>query len=128
MLLVRSVDYDRQEAMSLTDNWQRFVAEYLVDLNATQAAIRAGHSERPQGSLEISCCRLHGRRFRRLASIRRQALTFSDQPCEVRHAPGESSSLARSITMAENTPPVVRITPITNLRLAFSKTFFLRAA
>lgn len=32
--------------MALTDKQQRFVAEYLVDLNATQAAIRAGYSER----------------------------------------------------------------------------------
>lgn len=30
--------------MALTDKQQRFVAEYLVDLNATQAAIRAGYS------------------------------------------------------------------------------------
>ena len=32
---------------------QRFVDEYLVDLNATQAAIRAGYSEKtanPQGA------------------------------------------------------------------------------
>lgn len=31
--------------MSLTAKQQRFVEEYLVDLNATQAAIRAGYSE-----------------------------------------------------------------------------------
>lgn len=30
--------------MSLTDKQQRFVDEYLIDLNATQAAIRAGYS------------------------------------------------------------------------------------
>jgi phage terminase small subunit len=30
---------------ALTDKQQRFVEEYLVDLNATQAAIRAGYSE-----------------------------------------------------------------------------------
>lgn len=30
----------------LTPKQERFVAEYLVDLNATQAAIRAGYSER----------------------------------------------------------------------------------
>lgn len=30
--------------MSLTDEQQRFIEEYLVDLNATQAAIRAGCS------------------------------------------------------------------------------------
>ena len=32
--------------MTLTDKQQRFVAEYLIDLNATQAAIRAGYSEK----------------------------------------------------------------------------------
>lgn len=32
--------------MALTDKQQRFVDEYLVDLNATQAAIRAGYSEK----------------------------------------------------------------------------------
>ena len=32
--------------MALTDKQRRFVEEYLVDLNATQAAIRAGYSER----------------------------------------------------------------------------------
>lgn len=32
--------------MSLTDKQKRFVEQYLVDLNATQAAVRAGYSER----------------------------------------------------------------------------------
>lgn len=32
--------------MSLTPKQQRFVEEYLIDLNATQAAIRAGYSAR----------------------------------------------------------------------------------
>lgn len=32
--------------MSLTAKQERFVAEYLIDLNATQAAIRAGYSEK----------------------------------------------------------------------------------
>jgi phage terminase small subunit len=31
--------------MRLTPKQQRFVEEYLIDLNATQAAIRAGYSE-----------------------------------------------------------------------------------
>jgi phage terminase small subunit len=31
--------------MALTAKQQRFVDEYLIDLNATQAAIRAGYSE-----------------------------------------------------------------------------------
>jgi len=30
----------------LTDKQQRFVQEYIIDLNATQAAIRAGYSEK----------------------------------------------------------------------------------
>ncbi len=32
--------------MELTPKQQRFVEEYLIDLNATQAAIRAGYSEK----------------------------------------------------------------------------------
>jgi phage terminase small subunit len=32
--------------MSLTDKQARFVEEYLIDLNATQAAIRAGYNEK----------------------------------------------------------------------------------
>ena len=32
--------------MDLTDKQKRFVAEYLVDMNATQAATRAGYSSR----------------------------------------------------------------------------------
>jgi len=32
--------------MALTAKQQRFVDEYMIDLNATQAAIRAGYSER----------------------------------------------------------------------------------
>jgi phage terminase small subunit len=35
----------------LTQKQQRFVAEYLVDLNATQAAIRAGYSEQTAYSI-----------------------------------------------------------------------------
>jgi phage terminase small subunit len=37
----------------LTPKQQRFVAEYLVDLNATQAAIRAGYS--PNGANVLAC-------------------------------------------------------------------------
>jgi len=37
--------------MTLTAKQQRFVAEYLIDLNATQAAIRAGYSEKTAGSV-----------------------------------------------------------------------------
>lgn len=34
----------------MTPKQERFVAEYLVDLNATQAAIRAGYSPKTAGS------------------------------------------------------------------------------
>lgn len=37
--------------MALTEKQARFVQEYLVDLNATQAAIRAGYSEKTARSL-----------------------------------------------------------------------------
>lgn len=35
----------------LTPKQRRFVAEYLIDLNATQAAIRAGYSKRAAGQI-----------------------------------------------------------------------------
>jgi len=37
--------------MALTDKQRRFVDEYLVDLNATQAAIRAGYSQKTAASI-----------------------------------------------------------------------------
>ena len=37
--------------MALTAKQQRFVEEYLIDLNATQAAIRAGYSEKTAYSI-----------------------------------------------------------------------------
>ncbi len=39
----------------LTDKQKRFVEEYLIDLNATQAAIRAGYSEKTaeQGAAQL---------------------------------------------------------------------------
>ncbi len=37
--------------MALTAKQQRFVVEYLIDLNATQAAIRAGYSKRTAGQI-----------------------------------------------------------------------------
>ena len=40
---------------SLTDKQERFVEEYLVDLNASAAAVRAGYAE---GSAGVSGCRL----------------------------------------------------------------------
>ncbi len=37
--------------MSMTAKQQAFVREYLIDLNATQAAIRAGDSQKTAGSI-----------------------------------------------------------------------------
>lgn len=37
--------------MALTPKQERFVQEYLIDLNATQAAIRAGYSEKTAYSI-----------------------------------------------------------------------------
>ena len=39
------------EVARLTDKQKRFVEEYLVDLNATQAAVRAGYSEKTAGQI-----------------------------------------------------------------------------
>jgi phage terminase small subunit len=41
----------RKAASGLRPKHQRFVAEYLIDLNATQAAIRAGYSARTAGEI-----------------------------------------------------------------------------
>ena len=41
----------KQSASSLTPRQARFVKEYLVDLNATQAAIRAGYSRKTAKSI-----------------------------------------------------------------------------
>lgn len=35
----------------MTERQKRFIAEYLIDLNATQAAIRAGYSPKTAGSI-----------------------------------------------------------------------------
>lgn len=40
-------------ARKLTDKQQRFVEEYLIDLNATQAAIRAGYKATSKNSFEV---------------------------------------------------------------------------
>lgn len=39
--------------MALTEKQKRFVAEYLVDLNATQAAIRAGYSVKSAARIAV---------------------------------------------------------------------------
>ena len=42
----------------MTDKQARFCEEYMIDLNATQAAIRAGYSrpDRPGDSFRVAGC------------------------------------------------------------------------
>lgn len=40
------MEHGKIDLMALTPKQERFVAEYLIDLNATQAAIRSGYSPR----------------------------------------------------------------------------------
>ena len=47
----------------MTPKQQRFVQKYLIDLNATQAAIRAGYSEHTADKLVTNC-------FRKLQSLK----------------------------------------------------------
>lgn len=42
--LCRWIFYSPKEGVPVTEKQKRFVEEYLIDLNATQAAIRAGYS------------------------------------------------------------------------------------
>lgn len=41
----------KEKTQKLTPKQKRFVDEFLIDLNATQAAIRAGYSEKTAGSI-----------------------------------------------------------------------------
>jgi hypothetical protein len=43
--LRRVTNNTQENVMALTAKQERFVEEYLIDLNATQAAVRAGYSE-----------------------------------------------------------------------------------
>ena len=49
------VKMQESKNVSLTDRQERFCEEYLLDLNATQAAIRAGYS--PE-SARVTACRM----------------------------------------------------------------------
>lgn len=51
ILCIISQNETRVESMALTDKQERFCQEYLIDLNATQAAIRAGYSEKTAYSI-----------------------------------------------------------------------------
>ncbi|WP_312697145.1 terminase small subunit [Sphingobacterium mizutaii] len=59
--------------MALTDKQQRFVEEYMVDLNATQAAIRAGYSQ--DTAKEIGCENLTKPNIQEAIQKRKQELS-----------------------------------------------------
>ena len=67
---------DGKEVTDLTPRQNRFVSEYLIDLNATQAAIRAGYAP---GSARQHACRLLARdnikKAVSMAMAKRQART-----------------------------------------------------
>ena len=61
--------------MSLTPKQQRFADEYLIDLNATQAAIRAGYSPKSaeqQGSRLLSNAKVRAHIDQRMAELSRR--------------------------------------------------------
>ncbi|MCW2277745.1 terminase small subunit [Heliophilum fasciatum] len=61
--------------MALTDKQARFVEEYLIDLNATQAAIRAGYSVKTaneQGSRLLANVSVRARIDERMAELSRR--------------------------------------------------------
>lgn len=62
--------------MALSKKRQAFVSEYLIDKNATQAAIRAGYSEktaRQQGSRLLSNASIQEEISRRLEELKMSA-------------------------------------------------------
>lgn len=61
--------------MALTDKQQRFVEEYMVDLNATQAAIRAGYSR--DTAKDIGCENLAKPNIQEAIQKRKQDLSES---------------------------------------------------
>jgi phage terminase small subunit len=109
----------------LTPRQRRFVSEYLVDLNATQAAIRAGYSRRTakqQGSRLLSNANIRGEIERRRASFAAKseskrdtvlrelaAIAFSDIGKVVRWGPNDAELLDSNEIDAETTAAIAEI-------------------
>ena len=69
----------------LTPKQQRFVDEYLIDLNATQAAIRAGYSLKTAGQIgEQNLKKLEIKNAIELAQKERQKRTLVTQDDVIR--------------------------------------------
>src|SRR5579859_4228050 len=59
----RALSHARSHAMpqrrALSDRQRKFIAEYLIDLNATKAAVRAGYSPRSAADIGHALLRHH---------------------------------------------------------------------
>jgi phage terminase small subunit len=111
--------------LTLTPKQRRFVDEYIADLNATQAAIRAGYSRRTakqQGSRLLSNANVRGEIERRRASFAAKseskrdavlrelaAIAFSDIGKVVRWGPNDAELLDSNEIDAETTAAIAEI-------------------
>src|SRR5262245_65498611 len=69
-------DNDTRTWMTLSYKQQRFIDEYMIDFNGTQAAIRAGYSPRTAGSQAyqlVTDDRIQGELRARAARVSRRA-------------------------------------------------------
>lgn len=110
--------------MALTPKQQRFAEEYLVDMNATQAAIRAGYSPKTaneQGSRLLTnvSIRAHIERGRlamaektemTVASVTTRLLAIADKGETMESAPGLSVARAAIMDAAKLNGLVVETT------------------
>lgn len=107
----RNIMSDSQQANRMTTaKQQRFIDEYLIDFNATQAAIRAGYSSdtaKQQGSRLLSNVDIRQAiQAAELSAQQRNAITFDDLLSELEDArqlaagQGQASAMV-SATMAK---------------------------
>lgn len=99
----------------LTEKQKRFVAEYLVDLNATQAAIRAGYSPKTAnriGSQNLSKVDVQAEIEKRRATLRNKLEITQEKVIEELAAVAFANG-ADFATVNQN--GIVRITPTSEL-------------
>lgn len=94
--------------MALTAKQQRFCDEYLIDLNATQAAIRAGYSKKTAysiGNENLNKPELKAYIQQRMKEKEKELIADGDEVLKyltsVMRGESESSVLARDITGAD---------------------------
>ena len=100
----------------LTPKQQRFVAEYLIDFNATQAAIRSGYSAK-------TACKIGGENLRKPAIYERIQARFNElqRNAEIRQEEivAEEKCIAFS-DIGEAIPELKELIPDANVRRAIS--------